>query len=132
MPQDSVANAADRVYAANTPHNPVRFADTIGPVMERVRPEGSIGRHPTFLISRNESDAWISPDRLRWYCKQGGHAKPTIIREESLHATDLGTQLKPIIQNWQDNPELRKCGECGAVAEAKYLLFTLDTMILQE
>ena len=60
-----------------------------------------------------------APDRLRWYCKSGNHAKPTIIREETLYVTDLGTQLKPIIQNWQANEELRKCAECGAVAEAK-------------
>ncbi|KAI0079132.1 3-hydroxyanthranilic acid dioxygenase [Panus rudis PR-1116 ss-1] len=85
---------------ANTPHNPVRFADTIGLVVERVRPDDAT-------------------DHLRWYCKSGKHEKPTIIREESFHVTDLGTQLKPLIQNWISNAELRKCPECGTVAEAK-------------
>ncbi|KAK2467924.1 hypothetical protein APHAL10511_000219 [Amanita phalloides] len=61
---------------ANTPHNPVRFANTIGIVVERVRPEGSL-------------------DRLRWYCKSGAHADPTIVHEATFHVTDLGTQLKP-------------------------------------
>ncbi|KIJ41173.1 hypothetical protein M422DRAFT_30206 [Sphaerobolus stellatus SS14] len=85
---------------ANTPHNPVRFANTIGIVMERKRPEKSI-------------------DRLRWYCKTGGHDKPTVIREEAFHCTDLGTQLKPLINNWINNPDIRKCQECGNVADAK-------------
>ena len=58
-------------------------------------------------------------DRLRWYCKSGAHDKPTIIREDAFHCTDLGTQLKPVIQNWMNNEAIRKCSECGAVAEAK-------------
>ncbi|KAI0916090.1 3-hydroxyanthranilate 3,4-dioxygenase 2 [Taiwanofungus camphoratus] len=86
---------------ANTPHNPVRFANTIGLVVERVRPETAI-------------------DRLRWYCKAPGmHEEPTVIREEAFHCSDLGTQLKPLIQNWMNNEAIRKCPECGTVAEAK-------------
>jgi len=84
----------------NTPHNPVRYADTIGIVLERVRPDQST-------------------DRLRWYCHSNAHTKPTIIREETFHVTDLGTQLKPLIQNWMANEDLRKCEECGTIAEAK-------------
>ncbi|KAJ7916177.1 3-hydroxyanthranilic acid dioxygenase [Mycena leptocephala] len=85
---------------ANTPHNPVRFADTIGIVMERVRPEASL-------------------DRLRWYCRSDAHSEPTIIYEESFHVTDLGTQLKPVIQRWQADEKIRTCGSCGAIAEPK-------------
>jgi len=85
---------------ANTPHNPVRFADTIGLVCERVRPEASI-------------------DRLRWYCPSSVHQEPTIIYEESFHVTDLGTQLKPVIERWMMREDLRKCSSCGSVADAK-------------
>ncbi|KAJ7285290.1 3-hydroxyanthranilic acid dioxygenase [Mycena rebaudengoi] len=85
---------------ANTPHNPVRFADTIGLVLERVRPESS-------------------SDRLRWYCPSPVHKEPTIIYEETFHVTDLGTQLKPVIQRWQGDEALRTCKSCKAVAEPK-------------
>ncbi|KAJ6535989.1 3-hydroxyanthranilic acid dioxygenase [Mycena vulgaris] len=85
---------------ANTPHNPVRFADTIGIVMERVRPAASL-------------------DRLRWYCRAPAHTEPTVIYEEAFHVTDLGTQLKPVIQRWQADAGIRTCGACGAVAEPK-------------
>ncbi|SCV75004.1 BQ2448_8033 [Microbotryum intermedium] len=67
---------------ANTPHNPCRYANTVGIVLEQVRPE-------------------------------------VTIREVTFHCTDLGTQLKPIIEEWMTHPELRKCGECGKEAPAK-------------
>ncbi|KAI0280188.1 3-hydroxyanthranilic acid dioxygenase [Russula aff. rugulosa BPL654] len=85
----------------NTPHNPVRFADTVGIVIERVRPEAAI-------------------DRLRWYCRAPGqHEAPTVIREESFHVTDLGKDLKPLIERWITDEESRRCPACGTVAAAK-------------
>lgn len=137
-------------YAANTPHNPVRFADTIGIVIERVRPADATGTSssPHCPIYFNmlsgvpclSSYILIPPgistlsfqltlmglgtdgvlvDRLRWYCRQPSHTKPTVIREDSFHCTDLGTQLKPLIQRWMTNEAFRRCGECGSVAPAK-------------
>ena len=37
------------VHIANTPHNPCRYADTVGIVIERVRPEGAVGQ---FILPR--------------------------------------------------------------------------------
>ncbi|KAI8850985.1 RmlC-like cupin domain-containing protein [Chytridium lagenaria] len=70
---------------ANVPHNPVRFADTIGIVIEVQRPPNSLG------------------NRL-----------PRII-----HCVDLGTQLKPVIEKFAGNAELRKCKKCGFENVAK-------------
>ncbi|KAG8987859.1 3-hydroxyanthranilic acid dioxygenase [Tulasnella sp. 427] len=115
----------------NTPHNPVRFANTVGLVVERKRPEAAIGASPhshlhrmelmTDLVFRFALLSNVTPlsDRLRWYCQSGAHSTPTIIHENQLHVTDLGTQLKPIIQEWMQNEGLRKCKECGTVAPAK-------------
>ncbi|GAA6016285.1 hypothetical protein JCM10207_000457 [Rhodosporidiobolus poonsookiae] len=84
----------------NTPHNPCRYANTVGIVIERVRPGAAV-------------------DRLRWYCQNPEHASPTVIREVSFHCSDLGTQLKPLINEWMSTPELRVCPDCGQQAEGK-------------
>jgi 3-hydroxyanthranilate 3,4-dioxygenase len=86
-------------------------------VVERIRPEGSIGMSAS--TSPLQSPPHSSTDRIRWYCPSKIHALPAIIHEESTHITDLGTQLKPIIQKWMENSELRTCKDCGEVAPPK-------------
>lgn len=102
---------------ANTPHNPVRFADTIGIVIEATRPTESNGKLTWLALTLSVADG--CSDSLQWYCREPVHTKPTIIHKETFHVTDLGTQLKPVIQRWQNNEELRTCKECGKVAPPK-------------
>ncbi|KAN0062843.1 3-hydroxyanthranilic acid dioxygenase [Thecaphora frezii] len=87
---------------AYTPHSPVRFADTVGLVVERTRPDNS-------------------PDAMRWYCPNKVHTKPTLIKEVKFQCTDLGTQLKPVIEGWKSDVEGRKCRECGEIAGEQVL-----------
>lgn len=82
---------------ANTPHNPVRFADTVGIVLEQPRPEGSV-------------------DTLRWYCKNCQN----IVHEASFHCTDLGTQVKDGVIAFENDMEARTCNSCGTVADARH------------
>jgi 3-hydroxyanthranilate 3,4-dioxygenase len=58
-------------------------------------------------------------DRLRWYCRAPGHETPTVIREDAFHVTDLGTQLKPLIERWMTDEDGRRCPACGTIAEVK-------------
>ena len=81
---------------ANTPHNPVRFADTVGVVLEQPRPEESI-------------------DRLRWYCDNCRE----IVHEASFHCTDLGTQIKEAIKVFEADKEARTCNSCGTVVQTR-------------
>ena len=78
----------------NTPHNPVRFADTVGIVLEQPRPAES-------------------KDRLRWYCQNCGE----VVNEESFHCTDLGTQIKEAVNGFKASDEKRKCNKCGELAD---------------
>ncbi|KAK4136731.1 3-hydroxyanthranilic acid dioxygenase [Trichocladium antarcticum] len=83
----------------NTPHNPVRFADTVGLVLEQQRPPDSV-------------------DRMRWYC-QGARGCGAVVHEASFHCTDLGTQIKAAVEAFRIAEEkVRTCRECGLVAEA--------------
>ncbi|KAJ3191758.1 3-hydroxyanthranilic acid dioxygenase [Irineochytrium annulatum] len=80
----------------NIPHNPIRYENTIGIVIEQKRPEKSI--------------ASLS-DRLRWYCETCNE----IVYEESFHCVNLGTQLKPVIERYFGDKTLRTCKHCGHV-----------------
>ncbi|KAK2678729.1 RmlC-like jelly roll fold [Fusarium oxysporum f. sp. vasinfectum] len=69
----------------NTPHSPVRTADTVGLVMEMVRPSDNL-------------------DCLRWYCTKGNHSEPTLIHKESFYVSNLGKQLiDPIERRRRDD-----------------------------
>ncbi|KAL9586681.1 MAG: hypothetical protein Q9212_000750 [Teloschistes hypoglaucus] len=78
----------------NTPHNPVRFADTVGIVLEQPRPKES-------------------KDRLRWYCQNDGE----LVYEDAFHMTDLGTQIKAAVNAFKDNEDKRRCKKCGELVD---------------
>ena len=69
---------------ARVPHSPQRFDDTIGVVFERRRCPGEM-------------------DGLRWYVRgEDGttDAKPRLLFDAWFHCTDLGTQLRPVIEEF--------------------------------
>ncbi|KXL43803.1 MAG: hypothetical protein FE78DRAFT_81451 [Acidomyces sp. 'richmondensis'] len=78
----------------NIPHNPVRFENTIGVVLELPRPEQSL-------------------DRLRWYCQNCGEK----VHELSFHCTDLGTQIKDAVNKFKADADARKCKNCGETCD---------------
>ncbi|GEQ67781.1 hypothetical protein JCM33374_g1446 [Metschnikowia sp. JCM 33374] len=80
----------------NVPHNPVRFADTIGLVVEQDRPEGCL-------------------DKLRWYCS-GCKEK---LHEVEFFCSDLGTQVKEAILAFDGDMDARVCKLCGALNHSK-------------
>lgn len=90
---------------ANTPHNPVRFANTVGLVLEQRRPADSI-------------------DRMRWYCTGqcgqealAGTGEAVVVHEAAFHCTDLGTQIKMAVEDFRADEAKRTCTRCGTVAD---------------
>ena len=84
---------------AHTPHSPQRLAGTVGLVLERAR-------------RAHERDA------LRWYARDGSGR---VLYEETFHCTDLGTQLRPVIERFNASEQCRSgepaagSGTAGAV-----------------
>ncbi|KAL8419717.1 hypothetical protein RB594_002769 [Gaeumannomyces avenae] len=79
---------------SNTPHNPVRFADTVGVVLEQRRPAESV-------------------DRMRWYCQ----SCRAVVHEAAFHCADLGTQFKAAVEAFKADDAARTCKSCGEVAD---------------
>lgn len=77
---------------ALVPHNPIRYADTIGLVIERVRGQDQI-------------------DRLRWYCERC----TMIVHEEAFHCSNINTDLSDLIQKYAQCENLRTCKSCALV-----------------
>lgn len=75
----------------------MRFKDTIGVVLEAPRPEGA-------------------QDTMRWYCRGCGE----VVWEKSFVCTDLGTQVKAVVQEFEGDEDKRRCKGCGRVAEARF------------
>ncbi len=76
------------------PHSPQRPAGTVGMVIERKREEGEL-------------------DHLRWYCENCG----AVLHDSAFQLVDLGKQLKPVIEEYYANEELRTCKQCGEVMD---------------
>ncbi|KAI9662476.1 MAG: 3-hydroxyanthranilic acid dioxygenase [Bathelium mastoideum] len=81
---------------ANVPHNPVRFANTVGVVIEQPRPKDSV-------------------DHLRWYCQACGEK----VHEKSFYCTDLGTQIKAAVQAFEKDTDARTCRKCGEICDVR-------------
>lgn len=82
---------------ANTPHCPVRFKDTVGIVLEVPRNDGIV-------------------DAMKWYCKNC----TSIVWEKQFVCTDLGTQVKEVVEEFKADQEKRTCKSCGTIAESAF------------
>jgi 3-hydroxyanthranilate 3,4-dioxygenase len=78
----------------NVPHNPRRFKDTIGLVIERKRKE-------------NEKDG------LLWFCEKCNSK----LYEEYFTLTDITNQFQSVFKKFYGDQLLRTCKSCGHIME---------------
>jgi 3-hydroxyanthranilate 3,4-dioxygenase len=76
------------------PHNPIRFKNTIGLVMERKRREGEM-------------------DGLMWFCEKCN----TKLFEEKFVLNDIASQFQGVFAKFYNSEELRTCKSCGHIME---------------
>ena len=79
---------------AGIPHSPQRPAGTVGMVVERMRKPAE-------------------RDHLKWFCEKCGE----VLHDATFHCTDLGTELKPIIETYFADEAKRTCKRCGTVMQ---------------
>lgn len=72
------------------PHNPIRFKNTIGLVMERKRREGEM-------------------DGLMWFCEKCNHK----LFEEKFVLNDIASQFQGVFEKFYNSEDLRTCKSCG-------------------
>lgn len=77
-----------------TPHSPQRPANTVGLVIELVRPE-------------KMNDAFL------WFCENCGNE----LHREEVHVSDIVTNLPPVMNAFYANETLRTCKQCGSVMQ---------------
>src|SRR5699024_8331193 len=77
---------------ANVPHSPHRVADTIGMVIEEARAEGA-------------------EEHMVWFCDNCDHEMHRV----TLELSDIATELKAAIEEFNSSEELRTCDNCGHV-----------------
>ncbi|ODV93295.1 hypothetical protein PACTADRAFT_51905 [Pachysolen tannophilus NRRL Y-2460] len=95
--KDVIINQGDSfLLPGNTPHNPVRFKDTVGIVLEQDRPKDV-------------------NDKIRWYCSNC----KDIVHEIEFYCYDLGTQVKEAILSFDGDLEKRTCIKCGTLNYSK-------------
>lgn len=75
---------------AHVPHSPHRTADSYGIVLERKRGEGEL-------------------EDFVWYCDNCDHEMHRV----TVQLTNIETQVKGAIEQFNSNEELRKCDNCG-------------------
>ena len=76
------------------PHNPIRFKNTIGLVIERRRKEGEM-------------------DGLMWFCENCN----TKLYEEKFVLNDISSQFQGVFAKFYNSEELRTCKSCNCVMQ---------------
>lgn len=90
-----IAEGSVFLLPPNVPHSPVRYANTVGIVIEQQRPPEM-------------------QDEMRWYCAECGN----LVHRASFHMSDLGTQVKKTIEELHNNKKERTCS-CGNIIEVR-------------
>ena len=80
--------------AHGVPHSPQRGPNTVGLVIERVRPSTMM-------------------DSFAWYCENCSHK----LYEEFLPVADIVSQLPPVMNAFYADEAKRTCEKCGTVME---------------